>query len=390
MDDTTPAASASSNAPTAESIAQANTALSFDLLKKLSEKTPNKNVFISPLSIGMALGLTFNGARGSTRAAMSRVLHLPAASQEALNKAYGNLMNSFANPNASVHVEIANALYTNRNVDFESAFVKDARTSFQSEVASVDFSSPNTVQQINGWVNQKTHGKIPNIIDKLNGSEASIILNAAYFKGNWQSQFEKAGTTDDDFHMADGSKKKLPFMHQRHFYEYLKTPDFQAVVLPYIDSKYSACIFLPGSNSSLIQLQKALSLSNWNNWSKEFESKQGDLALPRFKLNYNTSLSDSMKALGMNVAFDKDQADFSGMHKGKPALFIGDIKHKTYLKVDEQGTEAAAATAVQMMGAGMMIPKETFKMVVDHPFLFAIRDNDSNSLLFVGLVYDPQ
>lgn len=375
--------------PATKGIVDANTSVGMDLLHKLSAEKPNQNLFISPLSIGTCFGMAYAGASGSTQQAMQKVLHYPSSGADSISKSYNALLKALTDPNSKVQVEIANAIFCRQAVKLEDQFVSSVKTYFQSEVTSLDFAAPDTLGKINGWVSTKTHGKIPSIISKIDPTLMSILINAAYFKGQWAHTFYKEATKPADFHLIGGKSKKVPMMHDSRHFEYYQGAKLQAVALPYEEFRYNAYIFLPSKDSSLAELQKTLSANTWNSWLAKFESRKGDVALPRFKVEYTTSLSKALQGLGMSVAFDMEKADFSAMHKGQPKFFIGDVIHKTFLKVDEFGTEAAAVTAIEMAGAGMMPPETPFNMVVDRPFIFAIKDNETSSLMFIGCIYDP-
>ncbi len=363
--------------------------LGFALLKVLSSRAAGQNVFISPLSVSTAFSMACAGARGDTRAKLSQALRLPSADQAAINKGFRGLVAGIAGRSAEIAVEIADSIFVSSKYKLEPAFVQQARTFFDAEVQSLDFASAGAPARVNAWVSQKTHGKIPEIVQRINPGSVTILLNAAYFKGPWSTPFKKAATREADFHLASGSSKKVQMMRQVAFIDYLKRKDFQAVSLPYKDPRFAACIFLPDKSSSLDALRKGLSPDMWRSWMGKLSARHGELALPRFKLKYSTSLKEAMTALGAGVAFDPEKADFSGMHAPPPPLSISEARHKTYLSVDEFGTEAAAATEIAMMGASAMVPAEEFHVIVDRPFLFAIVHKDTGAILFIGSIYEP-
>jgi serine protease inhibitor len=216
-----------------------------------------------------------------------------------------------------------------------------------------------------------------------------FLINAIYFKGNWAKQFDRRRTRDLPFTLPDGSQKQRPLMAQSGRFDYYAGQQFQAVSLPYGAGRASMYIFLPEQRSSLRAFRRELSHKSWDAWMRHFRQTEGMLALPRFKIQYEATLNDALKALGMAIAFDGRRADFGGMFAdGKPNASIDEVKHKTFVEVNEEGTEAAAVTSIGMMRTSMM-PQRSFNMVVDRPFFCAIRDNQTGALLFMGSIVDP-
>src|SRR5579885_761412 len=253
--------------------------LGFALLKVLSSRAAGQNVFISPLSVSTAFSMACAGARGDTRAKLSQALRLPSADQAAINKGFRGLVAGIAGRSAEIAVEIADSIFVSSKYKLEPAFVQQARTFFDAEVQSLDFASAGAPARVNAWVSQKTHGKIPEIVQRINPGSVTILLNAAYFKGPWSTPFKKAATREADFHLASGSSKKVQMMRQVAFIDYLKRKDFQAVSLPYKDPRFAACIFLPDKSSSLDALRKGLSPDMWRSWMGKLSARHGQPAL---------------------------------------------------------------------------------------------------------------
>ncbi|MBI4532863.1 MAG: serpin family protein [Candidatus Melainabacteria bacterium] len=360
-----------------------------DLFHKLSAANSQTNVFLSPLSVVTALTMTLNGSEHKTAEEIRNTLHLSTKSLTSLNSECSNLINALVK-NQEVKLQLANGLFANNAISFEKSFTDRCRKLFAAEITTLDFKNPSTITHINKWVSDKTHNKIPHIIDRLDADTLLVLLNAVYFKGRWQDAFEKKATRDGDFHLLSGTTKKVPLMRQSGSFSYYKGADFQSVRLPYGTGKFSAYIFLPDVGKTLAEFQKNCTANNWDKWMSGFKNKEGDLVLPRFKLEYSTSLIPALKELGMHLSFQPLAADFSGMHKPPPPLYIGEATHKTYLTVDEEGTEAAAVTQISMLAGAMYHPpSERFKMVVDRPFLFSIQDDQTGTILFIGSVYEP-
>lgn len=376
------------NAMSSQTVADANTKFGLNILNVLGTEKPGENVFISPLSISIACSMALSGSAGATREALSSTLQLPKAAAHDLENATGQLIASYSTGGSKSNLTLANAMYANKQFSIKPDYVEKIENSFGAQVQTLDFGQSDSVTKINSWVKNKTHGKIAEITKTIDPSMASILLNAAYFKGQWMRTFNKQFTSEAPFHLPDGKTKNVAMMHETHSMGYMENDKCQAVGLPYEDGRYQAFVLLPKKGTSLSELERALTSSSWSNWHNSFNYRLGDLALPRFRIQYSTSLAAPLKSLGASIAFDKNKADFSVMHKAPPLFWIGDVKHKTFLSVDEYGTEAAAVTSVEMMGAGMP-PPDKFKMVVDRPFLFIIGDEKTGTLLFIGQICQP-
>ena len=240
-------------------------------------------------------------------------------------------------------------------------------------------------------MSKNTEGKIDRIIDRIEPEAVLFLINGIYFKGQWQISFDKEKTKEDIFRLAGGTQKKLPMMFQSRRFLYQKGKGFQAVALPYGAGRISMYVFLPDEQTTLDQFERNLTIENWQSWMNTFRFVPGDLTLPRFKVEYDASLNDMLKALGMAEAFDPSRADFSGI-AGPSAgnrVFISEVKHKALAEVNEEGTVAAAVTSVGIFTTSAQPPQEPFTMKVDRPFFFAIRDNTTGVVLFMGSVADP-
>ncbi len=356
------------------------------LLKELYQERPKENLFISPYSIFTALGMTYNGAAGTTQKAMADCLGISQMPPGRLNPAVLELKKRLS-AIPKVEVLIANSLWARKGITFNPQFIATNQRFYQAEVTNLDFFNPQAPARINNWVREKTKGKITSIIDNIKPEAVLFLINAVYFKGRWQKEFDPKFTQEHDFYLIDGTKKKVPMMSRSDRFNYLETEKFQAIGLPYGDGKMSMFIFLPGKGSSLQEFISELNIKDLKKWLTEFSSLRGELLLPRFKLEYKTSLNNSLKKLGMGEAFDLERANFSLMAKSKLRFAIGDVLHKTFVEVNEEGTEAAAVTSVEMVMSA--VPMERFRMVVDHPFFFLIQENDTGTILFAGVVVEP-
>jgi serine protease inhibitor len=370
-------------------LAGASNAFGFDLFQRLQREGANKNVFFSPLSVTVALAMTYNGAVGETKKAMARALKIEGMNHAELNSASAELLKALKSPDPKIELAIANSLWARAGVQFNDAFLTRNRQFYGAEIASLDFNNPQSVATINRWVNTSTKGKIGQIIDKIDPQQVMFLVNAVYFKGQWQKRFEKTLTKNQPFHMLGGQQKQAPMMAQSGNYLYYRGDKFQAVSLPYGAGGASLYLFLPDQGSSLDDLLKGFSFQKWEEWMTSFNNTPGDVKLPRFKLDYENSLNEALKALGMGVAFSAREADFSGIREQRD-LFISEVKHKAIVEVNEEGTEAAAATSVGVSVTSARPTPERFTFIADRPFLMAIRDSQTGAILFMGAVMEPK
>ena len=368
--------------PDVSGVASANTRFGFKLLQDLRERDPDGNIFISPLSISIALTMTYNGAVGETERAMAEALEIDGLDLSTINQSNKALRNSLENPDPKVQILIANSIWSRQGVEFNSEFLERNRVFFGAEIASLDFNSPQAAEIINEWVDTNTNGKIEKIVERINPEVVLSLINAIYFKGSWQEEFDKSRTWAGTFHLSDGSEKQVQMMYREGAYPYFRGENFEAASLPYSDGRVSMYIFLPDHDSTLNEFLDGLNADNWKNWLLQFREEDDDskMILPRFKLEYEVSLNDTLKALGMEIAFGSS-ANFSGIGRN---LFISEVKHKTFMEVNEEGTEAAAVT-----GGGIVPDFEPLVFRVDRPFFFAIYDAETQTILFMGTVTEP-
>jgi len=371
-----------------EKLASANTGFAFDLLKQITREQPDTNVFISPFSVSSVLQMVATGAAGDTKAEMQRVLKTDGLPAETLNAA-GKDLNQSLNSQTNVILNLANAIWYKEGFHLKPGFVSDNKKFFSAKLAGVDFRKPESAQTINDWADTSTHGKIKQVVQwPFDPLTRVILANAIYFKGKWDRPFDKQATKDHAFNVLPGGmSKQVPMMWQHGHFNYQQGDGFQAVRLPYAGGRLQMYLFLPDTNSSPAKLLADFNADTWRNKIlPEFQDKVGTLAIPRFKLDYNVTLNDPLKALGMRRAFT-DDADFSAM--ADEPLFVSEVKQKSFVEVNEEGTEAAAVTTVTMRATAVFRPEKPFEMIVDRPFLFVIGDDSTKSVLFMGVIYDP-
>ena len=379
----------SNSANMKSNLAAASNAFGFDLFQQLRRQDANKNVFFSPLSVTVALAMTYNGAAGETKNAMARALKIEGMSNAELNHASHDMLKDLKGSDPKIELAIANSLWARSGVRFNESFLADNRAFYSAEISTLDFSSPQAAETINRWVSASTKGKISKIIDTIDPQKVMFLINAVYFKGQWQKRFEKTLTKEQPFYLPGGQKKPMPMMAQSGNYLYHRGDKFQAVSLPYGEGGVSLYLFLPDKGSSLDEFLKGLSFQKWEGWINNFNDTPGDVKLPRFKLDYGETLNDSLKAVGMGVAFNPREADFSGIRPERD-IYISQVKHKAVVEVNEEGTEAAAATSVGVTTTSIREPIERFSFIADRPFLMAIRDSKTGAILFMGAVMEPK
>jgi serine protease inhibitor len=355
------------------------------LFREVARTESNKNVFISPLSVAMALGMTFNGAAGETEEAMRNTLEFEEFSNQEINESFRSLISLLIQLDPRVIFEIANSIWYRNTFQVEQEFININKTYFNAEVNALDFSSPTAPDVINGWVDQKTHGKIKEIIDQIDPLVVMVLINAIYFKGTWTYEFDPDQTQDDWFTTYNGTQVDCRMMRQENTFEYLETDDFQAVDLPYGNGQFSMTVFLPEPGTAVNDWIAQITLEDWRAWIGQFSTTRGTLYFPKFILEYKINLNQVLTNLGMGIAFDPNRADFTKINP-RGDLFISGVLHKTFVEVDEQGTEAAAVTAVEVGTTSIDGPPTGFCMRVDRPFLFVIREHHSGTILFIGKV----
>ena len=333
--------------------------------------------------------MTYNGAAGETQQAMAHALKLEGLNLAEINRANAALMKTLVGFDPKVELSVANSLWARQGITFKADFLARNRQFFGAEIASLNFNSPRAKATINNWVSRKTKGKIPSIIDQINPQQVLFLINAIYFKGQWQKRFDKALTRDEPFYLPSGKQQQTPMMSQSGSYQYFQGDKFQALCLPYGNGSTSLYLFLPEPNSSLPNFLNGFSHEAWEQWMTRFQATPGEIKIPRFKLDYEVNLNETLKALGMDVAFAEGTADFSGMRPQRD-LFISEVRHKAVVALNEQGTTAAAVTSVGMGVTSVVIPPQTFSFIANRPFLLAIRHQQSGAILFMGAVTEPK
>ncbi len=352
------------------------------LYQQIIQTEANENLFISPISIATALSMTLNGANAETLEAMIQTLELNGMTVEEINKSNQILINLLQYADPSIELSIANSLWMREGSEILNTFTQVIEKYYSALVQELDFSTPASADLINTWVNEQTQEKITQIVEHPIAEDTLLFLiNAIYFKGDWTHPFDEERTYDAPFYSKDGSTSSVSMMNQNDHFDYLSSDQFEAIRLPYGDEAWNMIVVLPNELVTLEQLQPEL-LNNMKSWTQGFTIKNGSIHLPRFQMEYELGLNDFLSALGMDIAFDPEGANFQSMGSTPPNIFIKNVKHKSYIDVNEEGTEAAAVTSVEMGVTSIMMPD--FDMIVDRPFFFAIEDRLTGAIVFMG------
>lgn len=383
-------------APTANSIdaekstklTEANADFAFDIFKVLNKEDTERSVFISPLSISMALSMTYNGAETSTKEAMAQALNYNGIGMEELNKGYKFLQQQLANADKKIELDINNSIWVRKGEAIQQDFLDTNQNVFNAYVNDLDFSKANAAEKINGWISKATKEKIKKMINPpIPANVVMYLINAIYFKGQWTEPFDEKLTFDEKFKTENGKEKPIKMMNRTGKVEYGQGEGYKAVRLSYGNGRMAMYCLLPEVGTKINDFITRLDAEKWEQIKSSISEKEDVvLQIPRFKLEYGVKkLNDSLTDLGMGEAFS-EQADFSGIRKG---VFISEVLHKAVIEVNEEGSEAAAATVVAMMESAAL-ELEPITFIADRPFVFAIVDDETDTILFMGKMFDVE
>lgn len=371
-----------------EQLIEPNNTLGFSLLSKVNPDE-NGNIFVSPTSALMALLIAYNGADGETKKEMEEALELDGLAVDEINKANIALVDMLIKDSEGVELSIANSIWLNEEYHFTEAFKKKAIDYFDAEISEINVFDDASVEQINNWVNDSTNGKIEEIIEApLHSDMVTLLINALYFNGKWAYEFDKENTMESTFFSPE-SEMDVPFMILEEELEYVENESFQAIKLPYGKGEMNMQVILPNEDVSLDEVAKEMTPERWEELQTQFKETNGIIKLPKFQIEYETILNEALQQLGIILAFDKNEADFSQMIEEDAPLWIHKVKQKTFINVNEEGSEAAGATSVEMRTTSAIIGDD-FYMDVNRPFLFTINLEESNVNLFIGLISRPE
>jgi serpin B len=376
--------------PDQAAVVEGNNAFAFSLYSQLRKQ--DGNLFFSPESIFTAFAMAYAGARGSTASEIASTLHFTLAPDQ-LYPAMGALLNNLNAAHPGYQLHVADALWAEKDYAFLDDFLTLTASDYGAGFNRVDFkSAPDAVRStINQWVEQKTENKIKDLLPPgaVNSATRLVLTNAIYFKGDWQAQFDKASTKDEDFHLSQTQIVEAPLMHLQGRFSLFSDGTFQVLDIPYKSGELSMIVFLPNDISGLPALEQSLTAATAKQWLSQLKPiSKVILTLPKFKMTQQFELGGALSAMGMAKAFDQNAANFSGM-TGNRDLWISAAIHKAFVDVNEEGTEAAAATGIVMRSSAMAYEPPPTIFRADHPFIFLIRDNRSGGILFMGRVIDP-
>ena len=373
-----------------KALAEGNTGFALELYHKI--RVADGNLFLSQYSISAALAMTYAGARGETASQMAKVLDL-ALPQDELNPAFSDLQGQLSalQEKGDIQLSVANSLWPQAGYPLLSSYVSLVKRYYGVTVTPLDYRSDKETarRRINAWVEEQTRNRIKDLIQPgmLDPSTRLVLANAIYFKGNWSTAFKREATKDIPFYRLAGEPVQVPTMVQREQFGYEDHGDLQVLELPYAGNGLSMLVLLPKKMDGLPDLEKRLTPENLKKWTNGLARRDVEVFLPRFRMTSRFDLGRTLSSMGMVDAFDRGKADFSGMD-GKPGwLYIGVVVHKAFVDVNEEGTEAAAATGVGVKMAALPVRTPVFR--ADHAFFFLIRHNPTGSILFVGRVLAP-
>ena len=371
-----------------ESIIESSNDFSFDIFSRVNHATPNKNLFISPLSISTALSMTANGAAGETKAGIKSTLHQGDLSDEEINTAYRDLADFLTHLDPKVIMKLANSNWYKNEYQIKEQFKTILLDYYDAEVKATDFSDPNVYKVINNWIEGKTEGKIEDMLGPLPANTVMLLINAIYLKAMWQFEFDKELTEQRDFHLESGNTVKTDIMFSEGVKVNLHTTaDLTFVEIPYGNGQFTFTILMPEMPTELDEMISDLNSAKFNTYLENADTTTAQLYLPKFKIEYDLSLKPVLSEMGMASSFI--EGDFSNLFEETLDLKIDDVLHKAFIELDEEGTEAAAATVVIIVetSAGGSGSKPVIK--IDKPFAFFIREKHSNTILFAGKLLDP-
>ncbi len=358
-----------------------------DIFRQSYLDSTKPNTVISPFSIKLAMSMATEGANGYTLEELQDILQVTVGSKDAFKTLLEDI-----NSNEDITINIANSVWSKQGYQFKQTYIDLLTNYYQAEARELDFDEPSSKDVINAWVDRKTEGKIKKIVDSIDKTHLMFLINAIYFNADWKEQFKEEFTQVRPFTLEDGTKVNIDTMHMSSELKYYESNDFQAVELPYgKESRFVMRVYLPREDKELRDFVSELRVDNLTAWDGKFDSKSVNLALPKFKIEYDMSLKETLQKLGIKDAFLPGIADFGEMVPiSSKEIYIGDVKHKTYIDVSERGTEAAAVTSVEMAVTSMPLEEEKiYEMVVDRPFLFTIEDTQNDLYLFMGTILNP-
>lgn len=367
-----------------QQLVEADNAFGLDLLQRLNE-TEDGNFTISPLSVSLALAMTYNGAEGETKASMEEALKVAGLTSDEINQSYQGLVNALLEADDKVTLGIAQSIWYRMGYTVMDDFVNVNQKYYNAEVNELDFSREDAKDIMNGWIEDNTNGKIKNMISAVNPSHVMFLINAIYFNGDWQTKFKKSDTQKMTFRSEKSGHVQVDMMMKEDSVLFVSNELFSAVELPYGKGNFNMVVLVPSEEKNTADIIDELTAENWVDWMESLQPYDDlEIWLPKFKDEYKIKLNDVLKAMGMELAFTP-AADFSGIN-GDGGIWIDYVQHNTFIDVNEAGTEAAAATVVAMVE--MAMPQRTV-FHADKSFVYAITEKETGAILFIGKIDTP-
>jgi serine protease inhibitor len=368
------------------SVSSGTTTFAFDFFKNLQDTQPaGDNLFVSPLSLHIALGMLLNGAQNETADQILKALKMEGVSMEDLNKAYNTLMTELPAADSKVKLGLANSLWYRSGFQVETSFQDILKQSFKAEVTGLEFNNA-ALDKINQWASNKTNGKIKKVLDKISADQIMFLMNALYFKGDWSNKFDAGKTVDTPFRLESGSDKTVKMMFKEADFKGTEVEKYKAVQLPYANGQFNMTLIIPKGENTVAQIASGLTATEWNDLqTKRLLIRKSKVGLPRFTMNYSAQLNSTLKKMGINKVFS-DAAELNKIAI-TGGLMVDFVKQDAYLGIDESGTEAAAVTTIGIVltSAGPEIPQ----YICNRPFLLVISEKTSNTILFMGRIMNP-
>ena len=369
---------------------ESNSEFGIDLFKTLVVNDPSDNIFISPLSVSMALGMTMNGATGNTAYEMQNTLGFSDMTQEEINMGYKSLMRELQDADNQVEFDIANSVWAKESLSMKDEFKTTVEEYFEAETASVDFSDPKTLDRINAWVADHTNQRITKIIDEIKSEDVMFLINAVYFNGNWKYEFDPEDTHTSPFYLDETSTVDVEMMVQMTDVHYYIDNTVTMIDLPYGNEAYSMQLIMPTQSNYSLEtfVEKHISASNLTQWNSQLEEGEYFISIPKIKIEYEIDLISDLRSLGMNQVFDRGAAELYNLFEGTGGnLFASAVTHKTFLRVDEEGTEAAGVTAITV---GTTSGNFTPTILFNKPYILLIKEKSTGVIPFIGKISRPE
>ena len=371
-------------------IANSNT-FGLDLFRAVNvAEADTSNLMISPVSVALALGMTYNGADGTTKTAMEQALRMQGFTDSEINKAYRKLILSLLSLDPQVELSIANSIWYRNTFKVQQSFIDINKMNYDAEIAALDFKSPQSPGIINKWIADKTNDKIKNVIKSIDPQTVMFLVNAIYFNGKWKHPFDEKNTSRRPFIIPGETNHKVMSMMMNADFRHGAQPEFDAIEIPYGQGNYNMIILLPNKNKTVNDVIASLNGENLDEWMNQMKKTDVQLTMPKFKFSFEKQLEKALTGMGMGIAFDSDKANFAKINPDPiNKLFISQVQHNTFVDVSEKGTEAAAVTVVVIGMSSTSLRPEPYLFTVDRPFVFMITEKETHAVMFIGKVINP-